>query len=614
MKITRLTAGVAVVAVGALALSGCTPPRESEVIEDTSLTIAWNDYYYAFNDGLADTNALANNVVNYIAKSGFFYYDNTPELVKNEDFGTYEVVEEDPLTVKYTINDGVTWADGTAVDAADLLLIWAANTTHRQDGEGVEDEETGDLTGQTGTFWNTGALADYALDLVGDVPAIGDDGRSATFVYDEFYVDWELAFSGPDVSAHGTVALAYPDEYAEGDEQQAKDDLVQAIQDNDLEWLAPVSKAYNQAYKFSNGAPDNAYATLGNGAYNISEINSTDGYVTLTAREDYVAGPSPKYESITVRVIPETQDQITALQNDEVQIAGGQPTADIASQLAAGIDNVDYAGALQGSYEHLDLQAANGGPFDPATYGGDDEAAKKVRQAFLKVVPRQEIVDKLIVPLQEDAEVRNTLVFTPGTEGAAVSEETNGWPEAVDPDVAGAQALLAEAGVTTPVDVRLLFSSTNPRRQSEYELIQPIAAEAGFNLINASSQDWSARLSTATTTYDAALFAWIEESSAVGGSAANFQVGGLNNFYGWDNATVDSLFTQLAGEIDPAEQQNILVEAEQLISEEAWSVPIFTFPGLVAWRSDRVSGVQPGYFSPEYIWNFWDWTPVEAEG
>ncbi|SFI24947.1 MULTISPECIES: ABC transporter family substrate-binding protein [Microbacterium] len=610
MKITRLVAGVGVVAVGALVLSGCTPPRESEVIEGTSITVAWNDFYYAWNDGLADTNATSNAVVNYMAKSGFSYYDADSELVQDTEFGTYELVSEDPLTVKYTINDGVKWTDGTPVDAADLLLQWAANTTHLQDGEGTVDEETGELTGQSGTFWNTGASEDYGLDLVSETPEIGDDGRSITMTYDEFYVDWELALTGAEVAAHGTVMLAYPDEYKEGDEEKAKDDLVKAIQDKDLEWLAPVSKSYNQDYKFSSGTPENPLQLLGNGPYMITEINATDGYTTLEANPDYTWGPSPKYETITVRVIPDMQAQITALENGEISIASGQPTADIASLLEAGVPGVEYEGSPEGTYEHVDLQVTNGGPFDPATYGGDAEKALKVRQAFLSIIPRQEILEKLIQPLQPDAELRNSQIFLPGTPGAEAAAEVNGYPEMTEPDVDGAKALLAEAGATNPT-VRLLFSNTNERRKQEFLLIQPYAEAAGFTLVDASRQDWGTALGTATSEYDAALFGWQSTSTAVGESAANYQTGGLNNYYGWSVPELDDIFDELAGTADVDEQVKLQAEAERIIGEQAWSVPIFQFPGITAWSEDT-TGVVPGFLSPTYFWNFWEWAPADA--
>jgi peptide/nickel transport system substrate-binding protein len=606
LKISRVIGGVAVLAVGALALSACTPPpRESEVIEGTSITVAWNDFYYAFNDGLADTNAASNAVVNYMAKDGFQYYNNNSELIPQTGFGTIEQVSTDPLTVKYTVNDGVKWSDGTAVDAADLLLYWAAYTLQVQNGEGTIDEETGELTGQDGTFWNTGAVEGFGLDNVTETPEIGDDGRSVTLVYDNYYVDWQLAFAVSPVSAHGTVELAYPGEFDSAD--AAKDALITAIQEKDLEFLAPVSESYNSDYKFRD-TPTEPEKLYGTGSYNITEINSADGFVTLTANPEYTWGPSPKYETITVRVIPDAQAQLTALQNGEVDIVAGQPTADLAAQLEAGIDGVEFAGSPEGTYEHIDLQVTNGGVFDPATYGGDEAKALAVRQAFLKTIPRATILETLIKPLQPDAELRDSQIFLPGTEGATQAAAVNGSLDLVDPDIEGAKALLAEAGVTE-IDVRMLFSDTNPRRGSEYTLIQESAAKAGINVINASSPTWGSDLDANKSGYDAALFAWQSTSTAVGESGANYQTTGLNNFYGWSNAELDDLFDQVGQAADAEAAQPLLVEAERIIGEQAWSVPIFQFPGITAWSSE-IEGVVPGFLSPTYFWNFWEWQPA----
>ncbi|QHO69400.1 ABC transporter family substrate-binding protein [Marisediminicola antarctica] len=609
MKISRLMGGVAVVSVGALALTGCTPPRASEVIEGTSITVAWNDSYYAFNDGLADTNASSNAVVNYMAKDGFQYYDNNSALIPQTAFGSIEKTSDDPLTVKYTVNEDVTWSDGTPVDAADLLLYWAAFTTHVQNGAGVEDEETFELTGQEGTFWNTGTVEDFGLDLVEETPEIGDDGRSITLVYSDFYVDWQLGFAVSPVSAHGTVQLAYPGEYDDEDgAEKAKDDIIKAIQDKDFDFLAPVSESYNQDYKFTD-TPEEPQKLYGTGAYTITEINSADKFVTLTANPEYTWGPSPKYETITVRVIPDAQAQLTALANGEVSIVAGQPTADIAAQLEAGIAGVEFSGAPEGTYEHIDLQVTNGGVFDPATYGGDEDKALAIRQAFLKTIPRGKILETLIKPLQPDAELRNSQIFLPGTPGAEAAAEVNGTLDLVDPDIEGAKALLAEAGVTT-VDVRMLFSSTNPRRGSEYTLIAESAKEAGINVINASSETWGGDLDGNKAGYDAALFGWNSTSTAIGESGANYQTTGLNNFYGWSNAELDDLFDQLGREPDEAKQQEILVKAEEIIGAQAWSVPIFQFPGITSWSAE-VDGVVPGFLSPSYFWNFWEWAPAE---
>ncbi len=131
----------------------------------------------------------------------------------------------------------------------------------------------------------------------------------------------------------------------------------------------------------------------------------------------------------------------------------------------------------------------NGGPFDPAAYGGDEATALAVRQAFLKTIPRQEIVDRLIVPLNPNATVRNSFTQVPGSAGYDAIAATNGLSAYDEVDIAGAQALLEEAGVTTPVQVRFHYAANNPRRASEYELIRDSAAQAGFEVLDGNSPD-----------------------------------------------------------------------------------------------------------------------------
>ena len=611
MRIRRIGAAAAAIGAGALVLSGCSAPaQESEVIEGTEITVAWNDTFREYNNLSVTGNATANANIVYLANRGFTYYNDVPELVQDTDFGTYEVLSEDPLTVKYTVNEGVKWNDGTQVDAADMLLNWAANTTHMNTVTGDDittDEETGEVTDQGGgVFFNSGATEGQGLDLVSEVPEIGDDGRSLTYTYDEYYVDWEVATGiGVGVSGHGTVQLAFPDE--EYSAEEAKEVLIEAIQNKDEAVLGPVSESWNNDYRYAT-MPEEPQKVLSNGAYVISDMEE-EQYVTLTANPDYNWGPKPKYEKITVRVIPDPQAQIQALENGEVDIVAGQPTADLLTQVQA-LEGVEYEGQAEGTYEHVDVQVTNGGPFDPATYGGDEETARLVREAFFKTIPRDEILEKIIKPLQENAELRNSNVFVPGTDEYEQSVEVNGYAENYQANIEEATALLEEAGVDS-VDVRMLFAEGNTRREQEYELIRQSAEQAGFNVINASSTTWGVDLSEKTDAYDAALFGWQSTSLAVGESGPNYQTGGINNYYGWSNEEIDALFDGLQSETDREAQVETLIEAETLIAEQYWTVPIFQFPGLTAWSSD-VTGVKPAFLSPTYFWNYWEWAPADA--
>ena len=623
MNSKRLLAAGAMVAAGALALSGCAAPdRGGDLAEGgPGITVTWNDPLFSMNSNTTHGNAAANAVIIQTANEGFFHYDGTPEQVMNEKFGTVEKVSDDPLVVKYTVNEGVTWSDGVQVGGADLLLAWAAMTTHvsagdipdpEYDDEGnVTNQDAIDAAADQGIYWGTDPAPDLQLDLVKETPVIGDDGRSLTLTYSKPYVDWQYMMASDDISiaAHAIAQVAHPDKF-NGDAKKATDALVKAIQDKDQAFLTAVANTYRTGYDFKDlPTGDTAeLLTLSNGPYVLTDLVA-DQYAVLTAREDFTWGQAPTYKTITVRIIPEASDAVTALQNGEVQIAYGQPTTDLLLQLEQA-SGVQFASGLEGTYEHVDLQVANGGVFDPATYGGDAEKARKVREAFLLTIPRQEIVDKLIKPLSPEAEVRQSNVFLPGAPGYDEAAQQTGIANYNQPNIERAKQLLAEAGVTNP-EVRFLTALKNDRRQQELALIKASAEQAGFTIVDASAADWSTVLTTQFNTYDAALFGWQSTGLGKGESGPNYVTGGINNFYGWSDPKIDELFKELEVTTDEARAKQIVIEAETIIYQQGWSVPIFQFPGVLAW-SDQVQNVETGFLSPNYFWNAQNWAPAAS--
>lgn len=593
MRISRFgVAGIAAIAAGTLVMSACTTPYESQVIEGTEITVAWNDLITEFNTSSASGNNTANAVITYMTSSGFNYYNSEPALVDATEFGTYEKVSDDPLTVKYTINDGVKWSDGVDIDAADLLLAWVTIFA------GVTDEAGEPL------FLHANPRADLAT----ATPEI--DGRSLTLVYDKPYVDWNVQFN-LGVAAHGTVQLAYPDIE---DPAEAKRLLIEAIQNKDVEWLTPVAEAWNTGYQSPN-TPENPLVTLSSGPYVVEELVE-DSYVTLVANELYTWGPSPKYERITVRELADPTAAVQAVDNGDVQVAAGQPTPDVL-QLVEALANGEYATGDEATYEHIDLTFNNGGPFDPATYGGDEEVAKLVRQAFLSVIPRQQIIDTLIKPLNPNAEIRNSILLIPGSPGYADMVAANGsdfYAESgTEAGIQQARDLLAEAGVSTPIDVRFWYPEGNVRRAAEFELIAQAAAQAGFNLIDDSEPNWEFTDPSINPVnpHDAVIFAWQSTSLAVTGSDQYLGTGQPSNFGGYSSEEVDALLKSLETELDPQRQIEIQIEVEKLLWADAYGTTIFQFPGLTWWDAG-VTGIDPSPLSPTYFWNFWEWAPTAA--
>ena len=610
MKIRRTASVVSTLAVGALVLSACSSPAEeiddSGINQETGVRVAWEAPLNELNLSSGNGNATQNAVISYMMNAGFVYYDENLKLIQDESFGTYEKVSSDPLVVKYTVADDTKWSDGTAFDATDILLQWAGTSGVFNNVEPIEDEETGEITNQAdidaGVYFD-GTVPGVAL--ITKTPEISDDNKSITFTYDQPFGDWELNFTNQFVPAHVVAQNTLDIE----DPAEAKAALSDAITSADTAKLVSVSKFWNSGFEFT-ALPDDPSLYVSTGAYKLTEYVK-DQYLTLDVNPDYKGTNKGSVERITVRYIEDPMAQVQALQNGEVDLIGPQASSDVRTALD-GLEGITTAYGVEGTYEHVDLVFQNGGAFDPATYGGDAEKARLVRQAFLLTIPRQTIVTNQITPLDPEAEVRNSFILLPGSPNYDRMVAENGsdaYP--LDADVAKAKELLAQAGVTTPIDVRLAYNGDNKRRETQYSLIEASAAEAGFTLVNASkpAAEWGTLLQTGQDQYDASLFGWQSTSTAVTESDANYRGTpdmGVNNYGRYVNPTVDAAFDKLSVSTDPEEQFQLQLEVEKELWADAFGTTIFQFPAIQGW-DETLTGVTPSTISPTIFYGFWNW-------
>jgi peptide/nickel transport system substrate-binding protein len=215
--------------------------------------------------------------------------------------------------------------------------------------------------------------------------------------------------------------------------------------------LAPIAEFWSSGFDVQNYGDAIPSIFVGDGAYNITDLVKED-HITLTANKDYNWGRKPAIEKVTVRTIADPLAAVTALANGEVDAISPQATADIMTALNADKDKgIVTEATSDATYGHIDLTLNNKGPFDPASYGGDAEKAKNVRLAFLKTIPRQEIVTKLIQPINPDAKLNDSQTALPGSPNYDPIVATNGSDAFKDVDIEGAKQLLAQAGVTGKV-------------------------------------------------------------------------------------------------------------------------------------------------------------------
>ncbi|MDO5533627.1 MAG: ABC transporter substrate-binding protein, partial [Propionibacteriaceae bacterium] len=508
--------------------------------------------------------------------------------------------------------DTATWSDGTPVTAADAVLLWGAasgnfNTVEAAEEEGdegaqIDDEGTVTVEGEE-VFFNS---ASPGHKLITDFPEISEDGKSVTFTYSAPFVDWEiLAMDPTTVPAHVVAKRAL----GSADPEAAKQALTDAFQNNDRAALSKIAQVFNNDFNFKS-MPTDEELLVGSGPYKIVDMVE-EQYLTVEKNENYQGMRAPKIDQITVRIIPDAQASVQALQNGEVSVTQPQSTADILQQLQ-GLSNVEVLTASGGTYEHVDLVFNNGGPFDPATYGGDAEKAKKVRQAFLQTIPRQRIIDNIIKPLNPEAEIRNTFNVVPGSPEYDATAEANGMEATYGggSNIDRAKELLAEAGATNPT-VRMMFAQNNTRRQQEFQLIKESAEQAGFSVQDVSSIDWGTLLGT-NDVYDASLFGWQSTSVGVSQVPPNFLTPpeGQNNYGGFSNPQADTLLHELNVTTDTDRQNEIVREVEKILVDEAFGLTIFQFPEITGFDSTKISNVSSIPLSPTFFWNFWEWEVV----
>ena len=602
-------AAAAGVIASALALSACTPPASNSSQAASALTnvaVMWNQPFYSVNQYSSSGNNLVNANIGYLITDTITYYGEGLNLVNNKSFGTYEKLSDDPLKVKVTLADTAQWSDGVPVTAADLVLYWATysgafNTLSTEDVK--KDKDTGAVTstnkGNDVYFDQTGVPA---FSLIKDFPEIGDNGKSVTYTYTKPYADWEKNLMTAGLPAHVVATRAL----GETDPAKAADALVKAFQTKDNASLSKISNVWNKDWNFKN-KPADANLLVSCGPYVISDAVA-DQYLTLKKNPNYKGDHQPTIDTITVRFNEDPMAGVQALQNNEVQLISPQVTED-AYKAATALQNVTTVTGVEGSYEHIDLSVASGGVFDPKTYGGDAAKALKVKQAFLHTIPRQKIVDTLVKPVNPDAAVRNSFNAVPGAPNYdAVSAASGMGTTYAEPDIDKAKQLLSEAGVSNPT-VRIMFAKQNVRRQGEFRLMKESAEQAGFKIVDSSSDDWSTLVFTAPDKYDAAFFAWISNGTGVTDVIPQYmskKLGGSNNPYGFSNKQVDDLYEQLQVTTDPTKQDELLKQVDKLLVDNAFGLTIFQFPSMTSY-SNKLQGIKPIVITPTIFWNFWEW-------
>ncbi|MBW8871051.1 MAG: ABC transporter family substrate-binding protein [Leifsonia sp.] len=582
-KVRYGLSAVAVAGVAALALSACTTSgstNTSSAAKGGTVTVAVVNDFTSFNSQTPQGNLDTNGQVGYLNGSygtGFQYIDNNYKIVHDDKFGTFEKTSDDPLTVKYTLNKDDKWSDGQPVTADDMILAWAIASGHY---DSAKFDAEGNVSSGTQYFTIAGSTA--GVDAT-DFPTVSNDNRTITLKYATPYVDWELVnpIAQP---AHIVAKKAGLSSAADLTK------LLKGLPKGDPANPAPVDPTLKKAADFVNTGYDvTAFPTdkdllVSSGPFVVSSWTPGQS-LTMTKNKYYAGGLKPNVDKIVFRIIPDANAQVTALQNGEVDIINPQASADTITALKQ--TSAKILTGAQASYDHLDLN-----------FGSPVFADAKVREAFLKTIPRQQILDSIVTPVDSKAKVLDSQIFLPNQEQYEGSVKQNGSDKYSKVDIDGAKALLAGA---TPT-VRILYNTNNPNRVDEFQSIATSAAKAGIKVVDAGSPDWSKLLPGGD--YDASLFGWISPGAGTTQLPQVFASQGGGNYNRYTGTNDPALKSQTT--LDKDELTKIEYQIDKKTFADGYGLPLFQLPGVFATTS-RVDGIKYNGGQSGPFWNFWEW-------
>ena len=206
--------------------------------------------------------------------------------------------------------------------------------------------------------------------------------------------------------------------------------------------------------------------TAGSGAYRV--VRFTPGTEVVYERfDDWKGGPLPKLKRIIWRTIPSAGNRRALMERGDADVSFDLPSKDFAEMKDAGKVNVVSTPIGNGIY-YLGMNVTKP-PFDNET----------LRQAIAYAVPYQKIIDAAMFKLARPLS---------GAESNQVTSTAWPQPHAYDTDLDKAKALMAEAGISGPIDTTLSFDLgqgvvSEPIAILIQESLKPIGINATINKV-----------------------------------------------------------------------------------------------------------------------------------
>jgi peptide/nickel transport system substrate-binding protein len=491
---------------------------------------------YAINKNISNWNLLSSQgnvvetgwVLSGLLPRTFMTAPDLSVVMNNELLDSAKVTATYPETIVYKIKPNAVWSDGTPITADDFIYNWKV-----QDGRDCAD------CGAAGT-----AGYDQIKSVVG-----ADNGKTVTVTFSKPFTDWKQLW--------GSGSPLYPAHLA--------------AQHGDIKTPQGLAASFSW---FGTTVP-----TYSGGPFQIDNVSNNES-VTLVPNPKWY-GSRPKLDRVVYRIITDADQELTALQNRQVQVIYPQPQVGQVQQVRK-IPGVSSFVGLGLSWEHFDFNLTNPYLADPA-----------LRTAMFTAVNRQAIIDKTVGQFTNKIKPLNSHNFVPQQSGYedVVSETSQGSGNLVR-----AKQILAAAGyridrgqlktaigMTVP-PLRMRYTVRNQVRQVECELFAQMVKPLGITVQVVPADD----LGTATSLgdFDIVVFSWIATPFPYSGAAQLWTTGQGSNFGRYSNPDVDRLIAAAQNSADESLARETLNQADRRLTRDAYVLPLYQRPTFIALYND----------------------------
>lgn len=326
-----------------------------------------------------------------------------------------------------------------------------------------------------------------------------------------------------------------------------------------------------------------------NGPYQMT-ANRFKQDMLLTQNPNWWNKAAMRNQSIRQKIIENAQASMLAYENGEADWVPEVPSASsfAADLVATGrpdVHTTPWAGTYFYSFNCLPKRA-DGSP--------NPLADPRVRKALAMAIDRKTIVSKITRMNQPVAKTFIPPDMIPGYLPPTA--------EGVDYDIAGAKALLKEAGYDDPSKLRglsILMNTDGGHEPIAQAISRMYKVNLGIDVPLESMEVRSFRERLKHQNYTIARASWIADYRDPTTFLDKYQSQGGNNDAKFNNARYDKLLNDASRESDTYQRMQLLKQAEGILLHEQAIAPLFHYITLDVYNPDKVKYLYPN------PWNFY---------